>query len=118
MINRIKNNEDISLYDGGEAYRDYLYVDDVVFAINLIINRGNVNDIYNVGSGIRTKIKDAVKYAKQETKSLSGVENIQTADFHKIVQTTNMVLDTEKLKALGFNIKYDIYDIIDILIND
>jgi nucleoside-diphosphate-sugar epimerase len=118
MINRIKSNEDISLYDGGEAYRDYLYVDDVVSAINLIINKGNVNDIYNVGSGIRTKIKDAVKYAKQETKSLSRVENIQTADFHKIVQTTNMVLDTEKLKALGFNIKYDIYDIIDILIND
>jgi nucleoside-diphosphate-sugar epimerase len=118
MIEQIKNNEDVALYDGGEVFRDYLYVDDAAKAINMVLEKGNLNEIYNVGSGMPTKIKDAIKYAHQECKSSSNITFIPPADFHKIVQTKNMVLDIEKLRQLGFRIQYDIYDVIDILIND
>ena len=116
MINQLKNNEDISLYDGGNTYRDYLYVDDCVDAINLILERGDLNTIYNVGSGYPTYIGKVIEYAKEQLNSTSNIGNIPPAEFHNIVQTKNMVLDTTKLQLLGFKPKYSSYDIVNTLI--
>ena len=116
MINQLKNNEDISLYDGGNTYRDYLYVDDCVDAINLILEKGDLNTIYNVGSGYPKYIGKVIEYAKEQLNSTSNIGNIPPAEFHNIVQTKNMVLDTTKLQLLGFKPKYSSYDIVNTLI--
>lgn len=116
MINELKIGNDINLYDGGEVYRDYIYVDDVVEAINLIINFGDINEIYNIGNGIKIYLKDVIGYAKNKLNSTSNVNVIEPADFHKKVQTKNMVLDISKIKSLGYTQKYTIYEIVDKLI--
>jgi dTDP-glucose 4,6-dehydratase len=116
MIRQVLKNEDISLYNGGTAYRDYIHVDDVCRAINLVLQKGKVNEIYNVGNGLPVTIFDAISYAIATSGSTSKIKNIKTTEFHKIVQTTNMVLDVSKIKSLGYIPKYDIYDIIDSLI--
>lgn len=116
MINQLKNNEDVSLYDGGNSYRDYLHVDDVVDAINLILERGDINTIYNIGSGNTSYLNTVIEYAKEGLKSTSNIINISTSQFHNIVQTKDMVLDIEKLQKLGFKPKYNTTDIVDTLI--
>lgn len=116
MINRVKNNEDIKLYDNGTPFRDYMYVDDVVNAINTIIQNGNVNEIYNVGTGIPSRIGDVINYVIDKTQSSSKVEYIPPAEFHTKVQTKDMVLDCSKLYSLGFENKYTMNEILDILI--
>lgn len=118
MINQVKNNETITLYDGGEIYRDYLYVDDAVDAINLILKDGKLNNIYNIGSGVPSYLNVIIQRAIQKINSKSIIENIETANFHKIVQTKDMVLDICKLKSLGFKPKYDMECILDILLNN
>ena len=50
LVNKLKENGPIELYDNGDVYRDYIYVDDVVDAINLIIKKGSANEIYNIGN--------------------------------------------------------------------
>ena len=116
MINQLKDNQDVSLYDGGNLYRDYLYVDDVVSAINLILEKGELNTIYNVGSGNTAYLNKIIDYAKEKLKSSSNIINISPAEFHNIVQTKNMVLDINKLQRLGFKPKYNTMDIINTLI--
>ena len=116
MINQVVNNEDINLYDGGTMYRDYIHVDDVVQAINLIIELGNTSEIYNVGNGVQVRIRNALEYVKEKTNSTSNFGAIETVDFHKIVQTKNMVLDISKIKSLGYIPKYNINEILDTLI--
>jgi len=116
MINLVKNNEDVSLYDGGQAFRDYIYVDDAVDAIKLVMEKGNTNEIYNIGNGFSWTIVSLIKYAIEKSNSKSKMLSIETADFHKVVQATNMVLDVTKLKQLGFEPNYSIADIIDKLI--
>ena len=116
MINRLKNNEDVGLYDGGNTYRDYLYVDDCVDAINLILEKGELNTIYNVGSGHPAYLGKVINYTKEKLNSTSNIYDIPPAQFHNTVQVKNMVLETSKLHHLGFRPKHDIYDIIDILI--
>jgi nucleoside-diphosphate-sugar epimerase len=116
MINQVVNNEDINLYDGGSMYRDYIHVDDVVQAINLIIDQGQTNEIYNVGNGIQVRIRNALEYVKEKTNSTSNFGTIETVDFHKIVQTKNMVLDISKIKNLGYTPKYNLNQMLDTLI--
>jgi len=115
MINEIKNNRPIQLYDGGRCYRDYMYVDDVVGAINTVIKSGGINEIYNIGRGIPVWLDEVIDSVVQRTGSTSAIENIPPAEFHTKVQATNMVLDVNKLHKLGFNPKYTMSDMLDIL---
>ena len=116
MLRQVQNNETLSLYDGGHAVRDFLYVDDVVQAINLILQKGNLNEIYNIGSGESVSVRTCIDYAIEKSGSTSKIEVIEPAKFHKVVQTVNMEIDNTKIKELGFLPKYTIYDIIDRLL--
>ena len=116
MINQVVNNEDINLYDGGTMYRDYIHVDDVAQVINLIIEHGNTDEIYNIGNGEQVQIRKALEYIKSKTNSTSNFGTIETVDFHKIVQTKNMVLDISKIKNLGYTPKYNLNQMLDTLI--
>ena len=49
MINQLKLNKDINLYNNGSPYRDVMYVKDVCRAIKLVIDTGELNTIYNIG---------------------------------------------------------------------
>ncbi|MEI8285844.1 MAG: SDR family oxidoreductase [Actinomycetes bacterium] len=116
MINEVRQGKDIDLYDNGMVYRDYSHVDDVVRAINIVIEKGAVNDIYNIGSGEPIYIKDAMEYAVKASGSTSKLNSIPPAEFHNVVQTKNMVLDTSKIKNLGYTPKYNFYNIVDSLL--
>lgn len=115
MINLLKNDEDVSLYDDGEPIRDLMYVVDVCDAIDLILESGEYNQIYNIGSGIPTKIGDIVNTAKNILKSKSKIKYVEAPDFHKIVQSKNFWMDTSKLKSLGFNQKVSLQEGLKIL---
>lgn len=116
MLNELKLNNPISLYDGGQSYRDYIRVDDVVYVINLILNHGKTNDIYNIGNGIPVYLNSVIQYAKDKLQSTSEILSIDTVEFHKKVQTKNMVLDISKIQSLGYTPEACIYNIIDDLI--
>jgi nucleoside-diphosphate-sugar epimerase len=116
MIRELQAGNTVQLYDGGEAYRDYIYVTDAIRAINLVLEKGKVNEIYNIGNGVPIRLVDAITYAAQKLSVSHHVESVATAEFHKVVQTTNMVLDVTKIKQLGYVQNYTIYDIIDELI--
>jgi nucleoside-diphosphate-sugar epimerase len=116
MIQRIKDGEEVSLYNGGLVYRDYIHVDDVVDAIHLILSKGELNTIYNVGNGESISIAYALEYVAMKTGYTLQFKNIPPSDFHKIVQTTNMALDTSRIRALGYAPKYSIEETLEKLI--
>lgn len=116
MINEIIEGRDVNMYDGGLVYRDYIHVDDVVDAINLVIDRGEINEIYNIGNGNKVYIKEVMEMVKLWTNSPANLKSIETAEFHKKVQTKDMVLDVSKLKSLGYQPKYTLTRALDSLI--
>jgi len=116
MINEIVEGRDVNMYDGGLVYRDYIHVDDVVNAINIVIDKGEINEIYNIGNGSKVYIKDVMEMVKLWTNSPANLKSIETAEFHKKVQTKDMVLDVSKLKSLGYQQKYTLTAALDCLI--
>jgi len=107
LVNEIKQNKDINLYEGGKFYRDFIHVSDVAKAIKLIIEKGDVNTIYNIGNGVPYFFKDYLDIAKDIFKSESNFNYIEQPDFHKKVQVLSMWMKTNKLKSLGYTPQYD-----------
>ena len=118
MINSLKRNEDIFVYDNGTPLRDVMHVNDVCSAIKLVMDKGNLNEIYNIGSGQPVAIGDILNMAKDYSNSSSKIKSIQTPDFHKIVQIKDFWLDTSKLNSLGFSQTISTKEIIKELCDD
>ena len=112
MIDQLKIDHDISLYDGGSNCRDVMHVQDVCRAIKLICDTGKLNEIYNVGSGKPTTIGEIISLSKHYLNSKSKINYIDPPEFHNNVQTKNFWMDTKKLKSLGFEPKLSLEFII------
>lgn len=118
LMKKLKENEEIFLYDNGTPIRDLMHVSDVCEAIDLVCEHGEKNSIYNIGSGQPTKIGDIIGEAKQYLGSKSEIKYKEAPEFHKLVQTKDFWMDNSKLLSLGFKQKISNSDIIRELCNN
>jgi nucleoside-diphosphate-sugar epimerase len=116
MIKCICENEDIELYEAGNAVRDYIYVDDVCDALSYCMQNAPVNEIINIGNGKPYILSDIINLTQKITNSTSKIVNIKPPHFHDVVQVKDSYLDIEKLRSYGYNNKYEINDIVNKLI--
>lgn len=66
----IKNGNDINIFEDGLESRDFVFIDDVVDATILGIEKEKANyNIYNVGSGFRTSVLEVAKTLIEEYKT-------------------------------------------------
>lgn len=111
LLSKIRNNKDIDLYDCGSHLKDFIHVDDVVGAINSILDKGNTNAIYNVGLGKSYSILELLQNYRDNIGSNSNFGCREPSEFHKNVQQIkNFKMNINKLKNLGFAHKYDSLD--------
>lgn len=108
MVRELAQSRDVDyLYKEG-AIRDFIDVRDCAKAIKLVIERGNANEIYNIGNGQGYNINDLVDVAHRASGYKSKLTTIDTPQFHKVVQTPKFFADTKKLKSLGYVKEHDI----------
>jgi nucleoside-diphosphate-sugar epimerase len=113
MINELKAGRDVNVYDGGNLYRDYIHVSDVARAIKLIMEKGEINTIYNVGNGQPLLFRDMIEYAKELIGGEGNLNSIEIPQFHRTVQVRSMWMLSDKLKSLGYTPNYDMKAIIE-----
>jgi nucleoside-diphosphate-sugar epimerase len=102
MINLLKENKEINLYDGGTHIRDYMDVVDACRAINICIKNAPLNEIINISNSEPYSISELIHYAYEKLDSKSKINSISPTQFHKIVQIENMYLDNTKLLSYGY----------------
>ena len=112
MIQQLKEDKPISLYDNGSHKRDFLHVDDVCEAIWVVVNRGELNECYNIGSGQGTTCTEIVYNAIERLQSKSHITNIDPPKFHDQVQTKHFWMDTSKLSKLGWKPRFSNFEIV------
>lgn len=61
MISRALNDESLPVYGTGENIRDWLYVEDHCRAIDLVMRKGRVGEVYNIGGHNERANLDVVK---------------------------------------------------------
>ena len=118
LLGEIAANRPVDLYDSGYFYRDYVDVRDCARAIDLVVNNGELNSIYNIGNGKGIIFRDVVRYARDAMDSASELRTIEQKEFHKKVQSSrSFYMDNTKLRDLGYRPEYTIQQTVDDIIH-
>jgi dTDP-glucose 4,6-dehydratase/UDP-glucose 4-epimerase len=100
LYQKAQKDGQIELFGTGEETRDFIHINDLVKAVNLLIQRANFEgDIFNVASGKETKIADAVKIF---FKLHSPAKNYVFSGKQKIGDPNNWRADISAIQAMGF----------------
>lgn len=102
MISLLKKNQDIKLYDGGKFLKDYIYVEDICRAIKVVLDQGDLNEIYNIASGTSLTFREIIETSKVLTSSKSKIIDVSFPNNQRFIQVKNMTLNTKKLESFGF----------------
>jgi UDP-glucose 4-epimerase len=62
FMKRILEGEPIVIYGDGSQTRDFLFVDDLCRAVIAVLQRRPVGDLYQLGTGTETSVKDLVSH--------------------------------------------------------
>jgi UDP-glucose 4-epimerase len=98
-IGKILNHEKIVIWGDGNVVRDYLYIDDLSYAIAQLIKADAKNEIFNIGSGKGYSVNEIIQELRH---SINEDFNVEYAD-GRAVDVPFLVLDNSKLrKAISF----------------
>lgn len=105
MIMQAVKGETLSVYRGGNFYRDYIHVDDIVAALNFLENKKISNDTFLIGYGEPVLFRDMVSCIHKLTAKKSKIAEVEPPFFHSVVGINNFVADISKIKKLGWTPK-------------
>ena len=72
-----------------------MHVEDVCRAIKLVMDKGELNEIYNIGSGQPTKVSEIVELAKKLTERGMTEEQIQVWTKTELFKNNELNLSNE-----------------------
>lgn len=106
---RIKNGNDINIFEDGKESRDFVYVDDVVHATILGIEKDEANyEVFNVGLG---KAIDVITVANTLVKTYNSNSKITISGNYRLGDIRDNYADLTKIKEkLGFEPKVSFED--------
>ncbi|WP_425858671.1 NAD-dependent epimerase/dehydratase family protein [Aeromonas sp. INTO2] len=104
---RIKNGNDINIFEDGKESRDFVYIDDVVDSICLAINSDKAaGKAYNVGAGVCTDVLTVAQTLKEIYQSDSKIQvsgNYRVGDIrHNYADLTKAKQDLEFEPKVSF----------------
>ena len=111
FITLLKENKKLTIHGTGLTRRNFIYIDDVVRAINIIATEGADNTVYNIGS---TDEYNVVEIATLLLHLIKGSgENIE--DWVEYTKDRNFndfryAIDTTKLNAIGWKKSVHFHD--------
>ena len=105
FITLLMNNQKCTIHGNGDQLRTFLYVDDVVEAFNIVLNKGVIGEIYNIGSRDEYSVIDITKLLMRHLKPgcdmEDWIEHTKDRDFNDL----RYHIAVDKLGKLGWNIK-------------
>lgn len=108
ILQKAQKNDIIDLFGTGMETRDFIYIDDLVLAISLIMKKSTFDgSAINVASGISTPISIA---ANSLINSYNTAFKLQFNNIQKEGDPLYWEADIAKLKEYGFDIKHTIHD--------
>jgi dTDP-glucose 4,6-dehydratase len=111
FITMLKENKKLTIHGIGLTRRNFIYIDDVVNAINIIISKGVDNNVYNIGSTDEYNVMEISTFILNHIKG--SHENIE--DWVEYTKDRNFndfryAIDTTKLNAIGWKKSVNFHD--------
>ena len=100
MVLRAVNNKELPIYGNGKNVRDWIHVYDHCLALDLILQKGKIGEVYNVGAN---NLINNLQVAKNILKLLDKPESLITFVKDRPGHDLKYALNCEKIKnELGF----------------
>lgn len=102
-ISRVLNEQKIPVYGDGKNIRDWLHVYDHCAAIDLVLHKGTIGEVYNVGGhNERTNLEVVKTIIKSLGKSEELIEFVED----RLGHDKRYAIDPSKLENLGWHPTY------------
>lgn len=103
FINNLLKNDLCKIHGKGLSRRNFIHVNDVSTALETIINKGKINDIYNIGTcneyNVLEVLEKLVLLIKDDTNYLQYAEFVEDRLFNDF----RYCINNTKLKKLGWS---------------
>ena len=106
LIYEAFNRKEISIYNKGKFFRDFIYIDDVVSGIKIILKKGKSGELYWISSGKKTWFYEFANILEKNTNC--KVVYPKTPTYTKKVDVGNFIVNNAKLRKLGWSPKISI----------
>lgn len=102
-VTYIKEGKKFTVHGKGETVRNFIHVDDVSTAIEMILFKGIVGEIYNIGSKNEFNVMDIIKKVVYHMKNTDDIAPYITYVDDRLFNDLRYSVSNEKLKELGWN---------------
>ena len=99
FITRALRDQSVPLYGDGQHVRDWLYVEDCCAGIDLVLRRGQIGEIYNIGGGQELP---NLELTRQVLRLLGKPESLIEFVPDRLGHDRRYALDTAKVGSLGW----------------
>lgn len=99
FVTNLLDDAQVPLYGDGRNERDWLYVDDHCAALELVLDRGQAGQVYNIGANAqRTNLDLTHRILDQLDRDESSILNVEDRLGHDL----RYAVDSTKVRALGW----------------
>ena len=88
----------------GEEIRDYIHVKDVISGLQILAEKGDAGEIYNIATGKSMQFRHMLDLMIEHA-NCGSYELVDIPDFHKKVGIDDFSCSIDKIKSLGFKPK-------------
>ena len=103
LIHQASEGNEITIYNKGKFFRDLIYIDDVISALEMLMENAKSGNLYWISSNTKTWFSEIGKILEENTNGI--VNYVDSTDYNKKVDVGNFLVDNSKLKKLGWNPK-------------
>ncbi len=107
FVTNLLSGKKVPLYGTGVNRRDWIHVEDAVRALHLVFEKGNLGEVYNIGSDNElSNLELTHAILKNMRFDESRIEYVADRPGHDL----RYALDFSKVKALGFSPRFNVSD--------
>jgi dTDP-glucose 4,6-dehydratase len=103
FVHRIRRGLTLPLHGGGQARRSFLFVEDAAEAFDLVLRRGKVGEVYNLGAA-----SDSTKSVREVALAILALMGVDSAEKHleavgdRLKNDAAYDVNSEKICSLGW----------------
>lgn len=117
FITGLLKGEKIRIQGDGSAKRMFLHADDLVKGIEIILNKGQLSEIYNIGSKEEWTIQELAAYLIKKIKKTDTIEESIEYVKDRLFNDCRYSIETSKIEALGWKASRNLEESMDELID-
>lgn len=105
LVDRLKNEKELTVFGDGEQSRDFVYIEDVIQALLLIAtSEKSLGEVYNVGTGKKSTLNDLINFSQEITGKKLSVSYGEAREG----DIKHSLSDVTKLKSIGYSPQFDL----------